>query len=132
MSDGASVVGTPGVGGSQSSVVNGRLGREPSQAILEAAAAVEKKPQVCGSCSERPPSVLTTIPGYVSKAGIPIPIWLCSVCLELMPENRAPRKKPRKRVGRVSAGRYGKAVMGLAYRFGGFTASQLVQVQTSG
>ncbi len=81
---------------------------------------------MCGSCEARPPSVLTTLPGYVSKAGIPIPIWLCSVCLELIPEPlAAPRKKPRKRVGRVSAGRYGKAVMGLAYRFGGFTASQL-------
>ncbi len=132
MSDGASVEvgGSPGNGSSQekvesSSVGNDAPGTVSVQAILEAAAAAENKPKVCGSCEERPPSVLTTLPGYVSKAGIPIPIWLCQVCVELIPENRVPRKKSKKRSGRLSAGKFGKAVMGLAYRYGGFTASQL-------
>ncbi len=128
MSDGQSVEAQP-VSRESSSVGNGNVqvenGAAGIQEILGAAAAAEKKPEVCGSCEQRPPSVLTTIPTYVSKAGIPIPIWLCSVCHELIPENRAPKKKPKKRVGRVSAGRYGKAVMGLAYRFGGFSARQL-------
>ncbi len=131
MSDGQSVEAQP-VGRESSRVGNGNVrvenGAAGIPAILGAAAAAEKKPEVCGSCEQRPPSVLTTLPGYVSKAGIPIPIWLCSVCLELIPEpeNRAPRKKPKKKqVGRVSTGKYGKAVMRLAYRFGGFSARQL-------
>ncbi len=90
-----------------------------------AAAAEEETPQKCESCGKREPEVLTTTPTHRSPVGLPLPVWLCGLCVSLIPQPKAEKKKPKKRRGRVSAGRYGKAVMGLAYRFGGFSARQL-------
>lgn len=118
------------VGGSQSSSVgNGAPGTASVQELLEAAAAAEAKPEKCESCGKREPHVLTTSPTHRSKAGLPIPIWLCQVCEFLIPRPK-PEPKPKKKTvrRRRSAGRYGEAVMALAYRYGGFTARQLAQL----
>ncbi len=140
MSDGGqSVEAKPEVGVSQGSVGNGSVGREPSQEVLEAArgvrevlaaaAASEDKPERCESCGKREPEVLTTTPTHKSRAGLPLPIWLCAVCEALVPRPK-PQAKPKKKTDRRrrSAGRYGEAVMALAYKYGGFTAEQLGQL----
>ncbi len=89
-----------------------------------------EKPERCESCERRPATVKTTIPGHVSKLGLPLPVWLCAECVQLIPRTEPvvaqPKKKKRERVvGRMSCGKYGPAVMKLAYRFGGFSARQL-------
>lgn len=58
-----------------------------------------------------------------------MPIWLCRVCESLVPRPK-PEAKPKKKTDRRrrSAGRYGEAVMALAFRYGGFTAGQLGQL----
>ncbi len=131
MSDGQSVETKPEAGVSQGSVGNGQEVLEAARGVrelLDAAAAAEDKPERCESCGKWEPVVLTTTPTHKSRAGLPLPIWLCRVCESLIPRPK-PQAKPKKTDRRRrSAGRYGEAVMALAYRYGGFTAEQLGQL----
>ncbi len=82
-----------------------------------------EKPSLCENCEKREPVRLMTSPTFVGKAGLPVAVWLCEACAVMVPKPASKKKRPTR--GRMSAGKYGSAVMAIAFRFGGFSARQL-------
>lgn len=129
--------------GSAGTVNGGTNGGQPSTGKDAIAGLIErmqretKPPEVCANCERQPPDkvVVSPMPGRSGGAKLE---WWCVWCREVREhqewsvarkaaaeEAKLARKKKRPTNGRVSAGRYGDAVMALAYRIGGFSARQL-------